>query len=172
MKAAAGAGHSIEFADLYAEEFDPIVREVDEPDWLDPEKTYSPEVMKEMERIKRNEATVMFFPIWWWSMPAMLKGWVDRVWNHGFAYGETTYPHQHVLMVGVAGVDEASYQKRAYDKALEIQLDVGISEYCAIEHHGLVVFYDTLAKDQTQFEKDDQATELLGKNFPEFVTNL
>jgi putative NADPH-quinone reductase len=39
-----------------------------------------------MDRIERNDATVMIFPVWWWSMPALMKSWVDRVWSNGCAY--------------------------------------------------------------------------------------
>src|SRR5262245_25649813 len=80
-------GHQVELADLMAENFDPILREADEPDWDDLDKRYSPAVQNEMQRIERNDATVMVFPVWWWSMPALLKGWIDRVWNNGWAYG-------------------------------------------------------------------------------------
>jgi NAD(P)H dehydrogenase (quinone) len=56
-----------------------VLREADEPDWNDPDKIYSEDVQREMQRIERNEATVMVFPVYWWSMPALLKGWIDRV---------------------------------------------------------------------------------------------
>ena len=49
--------------------------------------TKSFEHIREMERIERNQAPVIVFPVWWWSMPAILKGWIDRVWNNGWAYG-------------------------------------------------------------------------------------
>jgi len=56
-----------------------------------------------MARIERNDAIAMFFPVWWWSMPATLKGWIDRVWNHGWAYGwngiDTRIPLDKALMV-------------------------------------------------------------------------
>ena len=67
-------GHAFELADLARERFDPVLREEDEPDWDDPDKVYSEEVRREMQRIERNEATVMVFPVYWWSMPALLKG--------------------------------------------------------------------------------------------------
>ena len=81
--AASAQGHKFEWADLIAEGFDPVLHEADEPDWNDPGKIYSEEVRREMARIERNDATVMVFPVWWWSMPALLKGWIDRVWNNG-----------------------------------------------------------------------------------------
>ena len=79
-------GHSVEWADLVRERFDPVLMTPDEPDWNDPNKIYSAPVRAEMQRIERNEATVIVFPVWWWFMPAILKGWVDRVWNHGWAH--------------------------------------------------------------------------------------
>ncbi|MCP4472846.1 MAG: hypothetical protein GY815_19575 [Gammaproteobacteria bacterium] len=52
-------GHSVEWANLVEEGFDPVLREADEPGWNDSDKRYSREVQREMERIERNEATLM-----------------------------------------------------------------------------------------------------------------
>lgn len=57
------SGHEVEIADLVAEGFDAVLRQVDEPDWGTPGKQYSLAVRNEMRRIERNEATVMIFPI-------------------------------------------------------------------------------------------------------------
>ena len=72
VEGASAAGHEIEFADLYGENFDPRLGEADEPDWGDQRKVYSPEVLAEMARVERNDALVFAFPVWWWSTPAML----------------------------------------------------------------------------------------------------
>jgi NAD(P)H dehydrogenase (quinone) len=142
--AAATNGHAIEWADLHAEGFDPVLREADEPDWNDPNKVYSPDVRREMARIERNDATVMVFPVWWWSMPAMLKGWIDRVWNNGWAYGERKFPQRRAWMIGIAGTHHAGYQKRGYDTALATQLDTGILGYCGIAEHRLELLYGSI----------------------------
>jgi NAD(P)H dehydrogenase (quinone) len=71
-----------------------------------------------MHRIERNEATVMVFPVYWWSMPALLKGWIDRVWNNGWAYGARKFPQQRAWMIGIAGAVESGYTKRGYDTAM------------------------------------------------------
>lgn len=171
-EAAINAGHRVERADLYAEKFDPVLYEEDEPDWGDAGKKYSEDVTREMDRIRRNDATVMVFPIWWWSMPAILKGWIDRVWNHGFAYafaeGSSSYPHEHALMIGVAGNDQESYHKRDYDMAADIEMDTGILEYCEIENHGLAMFYDTLSGNTSLVEEQLESARLLGADFPNF----
>jgi putative NADPH-quinone reductase len=143
-EAAVANGHEVEWADLAREQFDPVLREADEPDWDDPEKVYSEEVQREMRRIERNEATVMIFPIYWWSMPALLKGWIDRVWNNGWAYGERKFPQRRVWMIGIAGGLENSFVKRGYDTAIETQLNVGILDYCGVQERRLQLLYGAI----------------------------
>jgi NAD(P)H dehydrogenase (quinone) len=141
---ASAEGHLIEWADLAAEGFDPVLREADEPDWANPAKAYSEEVRREMRRIERNEATVMFFPVYWWSMPALLKGWIDRVWNFGWAYGGRTFPQRRVWMIGVAGNTADAFAKRGYDSAMQTQMDAGILAYCGIEDRKLHLLYGSI----------------------------
>jgi NAD(P)H dehydrogenase (quinone) len=141
--ATAASGHGVEFerADLVGEGFDATLRADDEPDWSNPEKVYSVAVQAEIARIARNQATVIVFPVWWWSMPAVLKGWIDRVWNHGFAYGSRAYPQRRVWMLGLAGTTEDAYAKRGYDAAMRTQLEIGVLEYCGVEDRRLEILY-------------------------------
>lgn len=145
--AASANGHQVETADLVVERFDPVLREADEPDWANSSKKYSDAVQREMQRVERNEATVLVFPVWWWSMPALLKGWIDRVWNHGWGYGDRFYPHKRVWMIAVAGVLKPAYEKRGYDAAMRTQLEVGILEYCHVEDPRLAVLYGSIEGD-------------------------
>ena len=81
------SNHKIELVDLYRENFNPVLYIEDEPSEKGMISDYSKEVQMEFARLNRNDAVVMVFPLWWWSMPAMLKGWIDRVWNFGLTYG-------------------------------------------------------------------------------------
>jgi NAD(P)H dehydrogenase (quinone) len=147
-EAAFSKGHEIDWADLVQEGFDPVLREADEPDWTDPRKAYSPEVQREMARVLENEATVMIFPVWWWSVPAILKGWIDRVWNYGFAYGNgAAFPQRRVWMIGIAGADATAFAKRGYDRAMSTQLDIGVLDYCDIAERRLEVIYGATEDD-------------------------
>nr|VUD28973.1 NAD(P)H oxidoreductase YRKL [Raoultella sp. NCTC 9187] len=47
------------------------------------------EVVAEQSRIDKADALVLVFPVYWWSMPGLLKGWIDRVFSNGWAYEET-----------------------------------------------------------------------------------
>jgi NAD(P)H dehydrogenase (quinone) len=90
----------------------------------------------------------MVFPVWWWSMPAILKGWIDRVWNHGVAYGDgVTFPHRSVRMIALAGTTEATFAKRGYDRAIETQLATGILDFCGIPDFRLEIIHGVIGKD-------------------------
>jgi len=51
------------------------------------EGTLTPDVVEEQRRLLWADVVVLQYPIWWYGMPAILKGWVDRVYAFGFAYG-------------------------------------------------------------------------------------
>ena len=126
------AGHEPELADLYREGFDPALPEADEPDWEREDKVYSPAVQSEMARIERNQGIVLVNPIWWWSFPAMTKGWIDRVFNKDWAYGAAELALKRALIVGLSASDAETYAKRGYDTAIETQQIVGIMNYCGV----------------------------------------
>lgn len=86
MDGARAAGHSVELADLHAEGFDPRWSMAD----IEGEgsATTPADVVKEQERIARADAICLVFPLFWWGMPSMMKGWVDRVWSWGWAYDQ------------------------------------------------------------------------------------
>ena len=147
------AGHTCEVADLRAEGFDPRLPVADEPDWDDADKVYSAETLREQARVMRADALAFVFPVWWWSFPATTKGWIDRVWNNGWAYGARKLPHTKALLIGTASSDGASYAKRGYDKAMQVQLVTGIINYCGIPEGRLELLYDVMAGPET---RDDQ----------------
>jgi NAD(P)H dehydrogenase (quinone) len=134
------AGHRAEIADLRVEGFDPRLPPGDEPDWEDADKVYTDAVLAEQARMLRNDALAFVFPVWWWSLPATTKGWIDRVWNNGWAYGARTLPHKKALLLGTA----AGYAKRGYDQAMRAQILTGMMEYCGISESELHPLFDVL----------------------------
>jgi len=142
LKGASKAGHEIEFFDLYREKFDPVLRECDEPNDGTLEN-YSKEVQESFTRLNKNDAIVMVFPLWWWSMPAMLKGWIDRVWNYGLTYGPSQHNIQKGAMLILAEHTEAQLKKRNYDESIKTSLDVGIFNYNDIHDTDLIILGGT-----------------------------
>ncbi|WGI21569.1 NAD(P)H-dependent oxidoreductase [Amylibacter sp. IMCC11727] len=90
IRGASEAGHTTELADLNAEEFDPRWSMADIE--ADETGTPPPDVLIEQARIDRADAVCFVFPLFWWGMPATLKGWVDRVWSWGWAYDQLDDP--------------------------------------------------------------------------------
>ncbi len=79
------AGHEVTVEDLYAEEFSPAMTPMERASYYSGPYTTGA-VATQVERLLSAEAIVLVFPTWWFSFPAILKGWFDRVWGPGVAY--------------------------------------------------------------------------------------
>jgi NAD(P)H dehydrogenase (quinone) len=103
--AGSAARHDVLVSDLYAMRFDPIsdrrnfktVKDAkrfdqqDEEEYASERGGFASEVQAEMEKLAWCDTLIFQFPLWWMGMPAVLKGWVDRVLAAGFAYGGGRY---------------------------------------------------------------------------------
>jgi len=87
--------------DLYAEDFDPVIRPGHFPERASQHR-FEPmieqarqaaagdttaDVAAHQAAVEWSDRLLLVFPLWWWSMPAILKGWIDRVFSTDFAYG-------------------------------------------------------------------------------------
>jgi NAD(P)H dehydrogenase (quinone) len=79
------AGHTVELRDLYAEGFDPVLNAHERRGYYGQDATTS-ETASHVAALRGAEALVFVYPTWWFGMPAMLKGWIDRVWLPGVAF--------------------------------------------------------------------------------------
>ena len=78
------AGHTVELRDLYRLGFEPLLTEADTSAYAT--GTVPPDVATEQRIIAAADGIVLVYPTWWWSYPAMLKGFIDRVFTMGFAW--------------------------------------------------------------------------------------
>ena len=78
-------GHTVDLCNLYQEDFDPILSA---QEWRDYENTSenTRAVSRHVERLRHAEGIIFVFPSWWYGMPAILKGYFDRVWLPGVAF--------------------------------------------------------------------------------------
>ncbi len=95
------AGHDVQVSDLYAMNWKATLDAADSLDRdpearldpsLDSKRAYaagrqSSDIAAEQEKLRWADTVILQFPLWWFSMPAILKGWVERVYAYGFAYG-------------------------------------------------------------------------------------
>jgi NAD(P)H dehydrogenase (quinone) len=79
------AGHSVDLLDLYKENFNPVLSEQDRRDYHDLDKNQRG-LEGYIERLRQAEALVVQFPTWTFGMPAMLKGYFDRLMMPGVAF--------------------------------------------------------------------------------------
>jgi NAD(P)H dehydrogenase (quinone) len=82
------AGHEVDLLDLYKEGFDPVLSEVGRREYHDLAKNQIG-LEDHIARLNRAEALVLQFPTWTFGMPAMLKGYFDRIMMPGVAFDLT-----------------------------------------------------------------------------------
>jgi NAD(P)H dehydrogenase (quinone) len=87
-KALADRGHAVTFLDLYQAGFDPRLREDERETHYAPAPNLS-HVEQEVAQLRDAEMIVLVFPTWWFGLPAMLKGWIDRVFAPTVAFEQT-----------------------------------------------------------------------------------
>ncbi|MBP1326689.1 putative NADPH-quinone reductase [Leucobacter exalbidus] len=139
------AGMAVDEIDLYRIPFDPVLREQDEPQWDDLDAQYSETVMASIAQTREADAVVFVFPVWWYSFPAILKGYIDRVWNHGYFYGGgRRIGVKSILWLGLAGDTDVAFAKRNYADMMANHLNVGIAGYCGAQSSRLELLYNTL----------------------------
>ena len=94
-------GHHVEVSDLYAMNFNPVASSADfvtrgNPDYLNyaleqrqasKDQSLAPDIQIEIEKVQKADVVILNFPMYWTSMPAILKGWIDRVFVSGIFYG-------------------------------------------------------------------------------------
>ncbi len=91
-------GHDVVLRDLYRIGFNPVLKEQEQPR---PDKfVMSNDVASEIAAIEKADVFVLVYPIWFSSPPAILKGYVDRVFGTGFSYGAIRDRARHRFMGG------------------------------------------------------------------------
>jgi NAD(P)H dehydrogenase (quinone) len=79
------SGHDVHLTDLYAEGFLPALSREERLNYETPGASVGG-IRDYIERLRWAEGVVLVFPTWWYGMPAILKGYFDRVWIPGVAF--------------------------------------------------------------------------------------
>jgi NAD(P)H dehydrogenase (quinone) len=94
-------GHSVEVSDLYAMDFNPVARASDfktrrfpnqlqydrEQKHASAQAGFVDDIQAEIDKLLWCDVLILQFPLWWFSVPAIMKGWLDRVLVNGICYG-------------------------------------------------------------------------------------
>jgi NAD(P)H dehydrogenase (quinone) len=151
------AGYAIDLLDLRAEGFDPRMTVADQPDWSDRDKAYSPEVRAHMDRVLAADVIVPVFPVYWNGAPALLKGWIDRVWNYGFSYGRSRprLAGKRMLWLGLAGTPDGDDYTAWLNETLDRVLREGVSFFNGVTEAAVRLLYDAEGEPQRVDEHGD-----------------
>jgi NAD(P)H dehydrogenase (quinone) len=109
--------HTVTTSDLYAQDWDPRLSQRDIAATPDNGQTFGeltrdaylagdlpPDVRAEQKKLAEADLLVFQFPLWWYGMPAILKGWFDRVFVNGFAFGVRDPETGRTLKYGEGGL--------------------------------------------------------------------
>jgi len=137
-------GHEVIHSDLYGMKWKAVFDADDFPTRANPERLslimesanayatgqQTPDVAAEQAKLLRADAVILHFPFWWFGVPAILKGWIERVYAFGFGYGyqDGTNTHRYgdgilkgkrALVSVCAGGPEADYGPRGINGPID-----------------------------------------------------
>ena len=178
------SGHTVRVSDLYALRWKAAA---DADDFLDRDRgrrldmiadsqhafesgTQSPDIAAQQAALRWADAVLLQFPLWWFSMPAILKGWVDRVYAYGFAYGVGEHSDRHwgdrygegvfrgkrAMLVVTAGGWESHYAARGINGPIGdvlFPITHGILYYPGFDVLPSFVLYRVGKMDQARFAR-------------------
>lgn len=217
------AGHTNEVVDLYAIGFDPVLRERDEPNWMDADapdeiiermhlrermlegargpferftikrllgnrdtrgiirllqERYRPkDVLVQQRKVANAQALAFIAPVYFVGFPAILKGWIERVFSLGFAFGLTPeawkgdvggriplLKHEKALIIQSTIFDERSYQA-GIGEAIKVLIDEWALRYPGIKSVERVYFYAVHGADEATLRGYLDRAYALGREF-------
>ena len=169
IKASEKEGVETKVRDLYELGFNPILS-VEE---LSSSKCgeIPADIKHEQELIDQADLITLIYPLWWMGYPAILKGYLDRILSHGFAY-KTADGRSVGLLHGkrmqqfiTVGSSERKYRELGFDKSLRDCLVDGLFNFCGIAdiNHELFTNIHTVT-DEARKEMLDNVAEKTEEN--------
>jgi NAD(P)H dehydrogenase (quinone) len=137
VEALKAKGHEVRVRDLYAQGFDPVLKGTDF-EAMQAGKT-APDVMVEQEHVSWAEVITAIYPVWWTGMPAILKGYIDRVFTLGFAYEfgqegpKGLLGGRQVVLFNTQGALKEVYDAFGTTDAMKKVSDINIFGFCGME---------------------------------------
>lgn len=131
------SGEEIEVRDLNQINFNPVLS-LDDMSGQRMGKV-ADDVKTEQDFIAWADRIIFIYPIWWTGMPAIMKGYIDRVFSYGFAYRydqgiqKGLLTGKKTIIINSHGKSNAEYEAMGMDKALVLTSDTGIFTYSGLE---------------------------------------
>ncbi|QIZ47983.1 NAD(P)H-dependent oxidoreductase [Dickeya zeae] len=176
-------GHQVQVSDLYAMRWKTTLDADDNTDphtdapfhpSLDSQRafsqgTQSPDIAAEQDKLRWADTVILQFPLWWFTMPAIMKGWIDRVYAYGFAYGVGEHSQTHwgdrygegmmagkrAMLLVTTGGWESHYGPRGINGPIDdvlFPIQHGILYYPGFEVMPPFVVYHTSRMDEARYQ--------------------
>ncbi|XDT33980.1 Flavodoxin-like fold [Nakaseomyces glabratus] len=168
-------GHEVKVSDLYAQKWKAALDSDDAPVQQEPGRSHftfdlglsfekgklPADIVAEQEKVKWADHVIFQFPLWWYAMPAIMKGWLDRVFTYGFSFEMLPDGGIGGLLKGktasiivTAGGSEEQYTSNVPIEDLLHPILHTLLKYCGIEPLPTLTFYDTISKSKEEYEKE------------------
>ncbi len=127
-------GWQLKFKDLYAMNWNPVLSQSDFEAFHNGK--IPADIMAEQADVNWADLVIMIAPVWWTSVPAILKGYIDRIFSIGFAYEYTpTGPRgklvgKKALLITSSGADGQAAQANGMSSAIKRALVDGFFGFC------------------------------------------
>lgn len=128
-------GVQFKVKDLYAMNWNPVLS----GDELTPEGKVPEDVVREQQNVKWADLLIFISPVWWYSVTAIMKGYIERVMSLGFAYEYTDQGSRglmsgkQALFITTSGADEKTAQDTGMLESMRISLVGGFGEFCGFD---------------------------------------
>ncbi len=129
-------GHQVIVRDLYQLNFDPVLRTKDF-EMISAGQTPQ-DIAQEQHYVKWADVLIFIYPVWWGGMPAIVKGYIDKVFSWGFAYksnGNGVYPlltGKQAVVMNTLGQSRTEYEKGMFQAMNLINIE-GVFGFCGID---------------------------------------
>jgi len=121
---------------------------------------YKIDVKVEQEALKKADIIIFQYPLFWYSVPAILKEWIDNVFTYGFAFGKETYEleSKKVIVSFTTGTSVNDYPEDIIEK-ITFHLK-GLADYCKMDYLGHVVSHEINGYSEEAKKKSKYNSEL------------
>ena len=164
------AGHAPDVADLYAEGFDPR---------LGPEELRRmgtghppPDVAGYQRRLLAADGLAFVFPVWWFGPPAILKGFVDRIFEENVAFrfngkgwAEGLLPAGRALVLSTTGASGALYRTLRLAGPMHKTLGLWTLRACGVREVKQELFFEVVATDDATRRRYLDRARTLGRTY-------
>ncbi|MBI2589222.1 NAD(P)H-dependent oxidoreductase [Candidatus Saccharibacteria bacterium] len=161
-------GHSVVVSDLYGQGFSAVAQKWDfvttsgnHFNYMFEQKhaakldlAFSPDILSEIQKLQTADLVLFVSPIWWFSVPAILKGWFDRVlamgvaWDGGKIYEKGLLRGKQAMLIVAGGGPTEYYQESGRHKATAVQIlhpiNHGTLAFCGFDVHDPFVALNVL----------------------------